>query len=84
MASLVCYSSKLKATDYRLKGKSFSYKICIKCDLGIRETIQHLVMECPFYIDERNQMYTEFKNLEDETVNLILEEPQQVFYTLMG
>ena len=41
-------------------------------------------MECPFYIDERNQMYTEFKNLEDETVNLILEEPQQVFYTSMG
>ena len=54
MVCWVCDASKLKASDYRLKGKSFGYKICVKCDLGITENIQHLVMQCPFYVDNRN------------------------------
>ena len=44
--SLVCGKSLLKATDYRLKGKAFSHKICNKCDLGITENVQHLIFEC--------------------------------------
>ena len=37
MASLTCDTSLLKATDYRLKGKTFGYKMCERFDLGITE-----------------------------------------------
>ena len=84
MAALVCDASRLKATDYRLKGKSFSHKVCIKCELGIRETVQHVVMECPYYTDERIKMYDELKEMGNETIDKILAEPQQMFHTLMG
>ena len=84
MASLVCETSRLKANDYRLEGKPFSYKVCMKCDLGIRELIHHLVMQCPFYDDERKNMYLELKTLNDDTINQIHEEPQHIFHILMG
>ena len=44
MAKLVCDTSLLKSSDYRLKKLSFSHKICTACDLGIREDIKHIVM----------------------------------------
>ena len=44
--SLVGGKSLLKATDYRLKGKDFSHKICNNCDLGITGNVQHVIFEC--------------------------------------
>ena len=44
MASLLGDASMLEATDYRLKKKSFSHKICTRCDLGLTESINHIVM----------------------------------------
>ena len=84
MASLVCETSRVKSDDYRLKGKSFSYKVCIKCELGVKESIHHIVMQCPLYDEERRNMYGELESLNDDTINQILEEPQNIFHTLMG
>ena len=49
MAKLVCNCSLLKDSDYRLKNLSFSNKVCTECYLGIREDVNHLVMQCPAY-----------------------------------
>ena len=84
MARLVCDAGRLKATDYRLKGKSHSYKICTKCDLGIIEDIHHLVMQCSFYDDNRTEMYTEHRARANDATNRIMNEPQHIFYYLMG
>ena len=70
MASLVCDASLLKSTDYRLKKKTFSHKICNKCDLGILETINHLlVMQCPFYSSERYELYALLEQMNSELAN---------------
>ena len=84
MASLACDTSLLKSTDYRLKGKTFSHKICNRCDLGTIENIHHLIMQCPFYVDERVEMYRQLRTIDSETVRNVLNDPQNIFHTLMG
>ena len=56
MAKLVCNASLLKDHDYRLKNKSFRHKICNNCELGLREDVIHMVMECPHYEDAKGEM----------------------------
>ena len=63
MSALVCNTSLLKATDYRLKGKTFGYKMCTRCDLGITEDARNLVMICTFYELRRGEMINEIKDL---------------------
>ena len=61
MAALVCDKSLQKSTDHRFKRKSFSHKICNRCDLGILENVGHIVMQCPRCIDERKRMLDSMK-----------------------
>ena len=49
MAAMSCNKSLLKATDYHLKGNTFRYKVCDRCDLGITGDIRHIVMQCLFF-----------------------------------
>ena len=48
------------------------------------ETINHLVMQCPFYGDNKNEMYTQLSNSMNEATKMVLNEPQHIFYFLMG
>ena len=56
MAALVCDTSILINSDYRIKKKSFSHKICTRCDLGIIEDIRHLLMQRPFFSTEMREL----------------------------
>ena len=84
MASLVCDTSLLKANDYRLKKKSYSQKICTRCQLGILENIKHLVMQCPHFSDESRALYDALNLLRTETSARVLNDPQNYFPILMG
>ena len=84
MASLVCDTSLLKSTDYRLKGKTHSQKMCNRCDLGAIENIFHLIMQCPFYVDERVMMYRQLEELGTDAVKAVLDDPPNIFHILMG
>ena len=84
MASLVCDTSLLRSTDYRLKNKSFSTKVCDKCELGVLESVKHLVMQCPFYSNESSELFYAISRLDSETAKRVINEPQQYFMTLMG
>ena len=87
MAKLVCNSSLLKDSDYRLKNLSFSHKICIECCLGIRgirEDTNHLVMQCPASEGIRSEMLDVLKGIDDLHVKRTLEDPQNLLNTLMG
>ena len=83
MASLVCDSSLLKTSDYRLKGKSFSHRICNKCELGILEDIKHLLMQCPYYTEERTQLQHSIQLIGTELSDRI-NDPPIYFNTIMG
>ena len=61
VASIVCDTSLLKSTGYRLKKKTFGQKMCDRCDLGINEDARHIIMQCPFYCEERANMFNEIE-----------------------
>ena len=48
MAKLVCDTSLLKNNDYSAKRRTFGFKVCSRCDLGIIESAKHFIMQCPF------------------------------------
>ena len=84
MARLACHASLLKEDDYRLKGESHSQKICTECDLGIKETVYHIVMQCPSNEEARVQMYRELFNANPELYGQLTRRPEQNFNWLMG
>ena len=84
MAKLVCDANLLKSSDYRLKKLSFSHKVCTACELGIREDIKHVVMQCPQYEGTRSEMCDVLKAINDPHVQEVLEEPHEFFPVIMG
>ena len=45
--------------DYRLKGLPMSNRTCINCDMYCIESVIHILTQCPFYQEDRNEMYKE-------------------------
>ena len=84
MASLVCEAGLLRSTDYRLKKQSHSTRICDKCDLGILENANHIIMQCPFYTDERRELFYAIKRIHSEVANRVINDPLQYYNVIMG
>ena len=84
MAALVCDTGLLRANDLRLKKKSFSHKVCGRCDLGILENINHVVMQCPYFQDDRARMCEAIQQLGSDTARSVMEDIQNFFYVIMG
>ena len=58
--------------------------MCDKCDLGILESVKHLVMQCPFYSEESCELFNAISRLDSEAANRVVKEPQQYFKVTMG
>ena len=84
MARLVCHASQLKDDDVRLIGGSHSQKICTYCDLGIIETVNHMVMQCPSSVGLRVQMFKDMHNADPVTSDKLKQRLNQTFNWLMG
>ena len=84
MASLVCDTSLLRSTDYRLKRKTFSNRICDKCSMTTLESVWHIVMQCPFYSDDSTALFNALRDLDNETSRRIVNEPADYFFVVMG
>ena len=84
MAALVCDTSLLKATDYRLKKKSYSHKICTRCDLGSVEDIRHLVMQCPGFSNQMSELFEKLLQMDNETADRVAHDPVNYFNIIMG
>ena len=65
MARLVCHASQLKDDDPRYKGSSAIQKMCQECDLGITESVKHLVMQCPANERFRIEMFKEIRAIDE-------------------
>ena len=84
LASIVCVNSLLKTTDYIIKQKTIAYKMCSRCDLGIPENAWHLIMQCPYYNDEKVEMYRELESLGEIWESRLSGMSQEMFYILLG
>ena len=58
--------------------------IITKCDLGILESINHLLMQCPFYSNERMNLHKSLNTLGTDLAIRITSDPANYFYTIMG
>ena len=50
----------------------------------VLENVNHVVMQCPFYNDERNMMHDLLVNLKSETTDHVMNDSKYLFYTIMG
>ena len=57
LAKIVCKSSLLRVDDFRLKDSLHSAKVCSLCDNYSIENIEHIVMQCPFFENNRVELY---------------------------
>ena len=84
MARLICHASQLRDDDPRYKGSSPLQKMCQECDLGVIESVQHLVMQCPANEGYRIEMFNEIIAIDanfDERCN---QSPGETYLWLLG
>ena len=58
--------------------------MCTSCNLGVRETIKHIVMQCPNNEDRRIYMLNEIEREVNGFAEACVQAPEQVFWWLMG
>ena len=84
MAKLVCHASRLKEDDFSLIGSSHSERACSECDLNSIESVKHMVMQCPSNEGLKADMLNEIVRYDRRFLQLSENNPDQIFYWLMG
>ena len=84
MARLVCDSSLLKAHHVNSRGTSHASRMCDKCDLGIEERARHIIMQCPFFEEDKKALLDELNDVKDTDITELLRDHSGIFLYLMG
>ena len=84
MVKLISHSSRLKGDDIRLKGLTPSHRTCIQCDMFQKESLHHIVMQCPKQSYLRQNMYIALYACDSRTEQMINDNPHEVFNWLIG
>ena len=58
--------------------------MCVNCDLGITENLQHLVMQCPFQTDISISMYKVMYEQAYDFAVKVHKNPQRTLQWLLG
>ena len=66
------------------KGARIASKLCVKCDLGIQESINHIVMQCPFFEEDRAVMLNELNDTDNGEIKNLLTRSGEIYLYLMG
>ena len=78
MVKLLCHTSLLKDDNCKLRKTSIWTRMCYLCDLGCIENANHVIMQCPFQQDMRNEMFDSISAIYNDIGNV------NVFSTLLG
>ena len=84
MSKILCHASMLKKDDYRLKGMPMSNRTCIHCAMYCIEDIIHIINQCPFYAQERYDMYNEIYKICPNAKRLCENKVELIPYFLLG
>ena len=84
LVKIICRASKLKCDDPSLKGALASNKTCERCDLYAREDMFHILMQCPYFCDERTEMYEKIYLNQPKVKEIFEDDPPSVFSWLLG
>ena len=81
---ILCHASKLKIDDYRLHGMSHSHIACDRCDIYAKEDIHHILMQCPYFHNERVSMYERIRAINPNMCAALEQSQGDMIYHLMG
>ena len=84
LVNILCRSSRLNSGDYNLKSKSDLVQICVYCDLGKVEDINHIMLQCPFNSAETVMMLLELHQLSDGPGSFTLARCDDVLWLILG
>ena len=84
MARMICHTSLLKDDDPRCRGGSNSLRNCSRCELGIPETLRHLVIQCPENEGLKEILFKEIAKVDDSFYERCMNATDQLFFWLLG
>ena len=84
MSKIVSHASQLKRDDYRLKGLTMSARTCTNCDHFCIEDITHIVLQCPYFNEDRTMMYDGIFSNCPNAEKVFKEESANIIYYLLG
>ena len=70
--------------DYTLKNSTHGRRMCIVCDLGIEENVNHIIMQCPANEMIRNEMFDAILVLPNDVGRELLADSNQTLLLLLG
>ena len=83
-SQILCGASRLKCDDPRLKSASRVERMCEACDEYAIEDVKHVIMHCPLLNHIRNEMHNRINSLPNNMGQIILNNPDDMLYTLLG
>ena len=84
LAKIVCNTSELKNNDPRLKCSTPVDRMCQNCDNFVHEDAKHVILQCNYSQAQRQELFNEIWALEGGIGYRILNNSNDVFYTLLG
>ena len=84
MVKLVSHASLLKGDDVRLKSAPIFARFCEDCDLAAIDDVNHLVLQCPRWQNERTEMLNEIDNIPDGSGHALLNSQCDLVIALLG
>ena len=82
MAKLVCCASDLKCDKTR--NENIMYKRCELCETFEMEDAKHLILNCSYVNDIRQDMFTEINNAYNGIGEIFLQNSDNTYATLQG
>ena len=65
VAKQVCRASRLKCDMYQYRNDNVNRTYCDLCTNFALEDVEHILLHCPFFTDEREIMLNQISNLEN-------------------
>ena len=84
MVKLVCMSSDLKSDSYVFRNDARQDIKCDLCDTHSTENANHIIMHCPFFNNDRADLFNSISALETDLNVTFITNQCNVFHALMG
>ena len=84
LMEILCHSSNLLADDVKSRNQPRVNKMCVLCDRYEVEDAIHLILQCPFFHQERVQMFNDISNVDRCIDNAIRDTGKDILHIILG
>ena len=84
IVKIISHSSSLSDDDPKLKGYTRTHKLCKLCDRYEIEDARHLILHCPLFHKERNEMFNDIESTDYDMYTALNESNRDIVYVILG